>query len=218
MCAFFLAFGEVVVDAVELGFAVDRADVGVFVHWVADAEAGHAEFEFLFDFVKNRFLHEQARARAADFALVEVDALDNAFDGLVDACVVEDDVRGLAAKFECEFLFGVGEGFGDFLANVGAAGEGDFVDAGVIDDCRACLAVACHDVDDAFGETDFMEDFGEAEGGERCRFGGFENDGVAAGEGGCEFPCAHEQREVPRDDLAADADGLRVPRLSEPSV
>jgi hypothetical protein len=54
-------------------------------------------------------LHEQARARAADVPLVEVDAADDPLDGLVDGRVVEDDVRRLAAELEREPLRGAGE-------------------------------------------------------------------------------------------------------------
>jgi hypothetical protein len=58
----------------------------------------------------NAFLHEQARAGAADVALVEEDAVDDSFDGLVDGGVVEDNVRGLAAQFQREIFFVPGRG------------------------------------------------------------------------------------------------------------
>ena len=54
--------------------------------------------------VGHRLLHQQPRARAADVALVEEDAVDDALDGLVDRGVVEDDVGGLAAELEGDLL------------------------------------------------------------------------------------------------------------------
>ena len=48
----------------------------------------------------DRLLHEQPRARAAHLGLVEVDAVDDALDRLVERGVVEDDVRRLAAELE----------------------------------------------------------------------------------------------------------------------
>ena len=48
-------------------------------------------------------------------------------------------------------------------------------------------------------------EFGEEQGGERRVFGGFQDDGVAGGERGGDFPRQHQQREVPGDHRAADA-------------
>ena len=54
--------------------------------------------------IVHRFLDEQPRAGAADVALVEEDAVDDPFDGLIDRRVVEDDVGGFAAQLERVFL------------------------------------------------------------------------------------------------------------------
>ena len=53
---------------------------------------------------EDALLHEEPRAGAADFALIEVDARDDAFDGLVEARILEDDVGALAAQLEGERL------------------------------------------------------------------------------------------------------------------
>ena len=78
--------------------------------------------------VVHALLDEQARAGAADVALVEVDAVDDALDGLIDRRVGEDDVRRLAAELEREALLRPGGGALDALADLGRAGEGDLVD------------------------------------------------------------------------------------------
>ena len=49
----------------------------------------------------------------------------------------------------------------------------------------------------------------EEQRGQRRRLGGLEHDGVARGERGRDLPREHQQREVPRDDLAGDADRPR---------
>ena len=73
--------------------------------------------ELLDDDGKDGLLHEETGAGAADFALVEVDAADDALDGLVDAGVLEDDVGALAAEFEGEALErAVGAGAAQALA------------------------------------------------------------------------------------------------------
>jgi hypothetical protein len=136
-----------VLDAAQLFLAVHRADVGVLVHRVADAERGEADLEFLGDFLDDRFLNKETRAGAADFALVEVDAVDDALDGLVDGGVLEDDVGRFAAEFEGEALeLAVGArsggGLGDALADFGGAGEGDLVDERMLDERLAGAAPA----------------------------------------------------------------------------
>src|SRR5207245_4126165 len=69
-------------------------------------------------------------------------------------------------------------------------------------------AEAADDVDDAVREPRFGYQLAEAQRSERGLFGGLENDGVAAGERRTELPRGHQEREVPRDNLAADADRL----------
>jgi hypothetical protein len=96
-------------DLGELLGGVDGADVGVFVERVADAQGGDAALEAGEEIGGDAFLDEQAGAGAADVALVEEDAVDDALDGLVERGVLEDDVGRLAAEFEGEFFAAAGE-------------------------------------------------------------------------------------------------------------
>jgi hypothetical protein len=82
--ALVLAGGDERLDPLELLARVDRADVGVLVERVAEAQLLHALPQLRLDLLGDALLHEQARARAADVALVEEDALDDALDRLVD--------------------------------------------------------------------------------------------------------------------------------------
>jgi hypothetical protein len=100
---------EVFVDGAELFLAVDGADVGVLVERIAHDERAHAVLELADHFVVHAFLHEEAAAGAAHVALVEVDAVDDAFDGLVDGGVGEDDVGRFAAELERELFAGAGD-------------------------------------------------------------------------------------------------------------
>ena len=186
----------------------DGADVDGLVERVADAEAVHPAFELVVEAGGDAFLHEEARAGAADLALVEPDRIDEAFDGGVEVGVVEDDVGGFAAELQGEGFAGAGGRLADALADGGGAGEGDLVDGGV-DERGAGGAVAGDDVEDALGEARLAADLGEEEGGEGGVFGGFEDDGVPGGEGGGDLPGEHQEREVPGDDRAADAEAVR---------
>src|SRR6185312_17429661 len=82
-----LARFDEVDDLVELHLRVDRADVGVLVERVADAERLEAALELLDQRLEDRLLREEARAGAADVALVEVDAVDDALDRLVESAI-----------------------------------------------------------------------------------------------------------------------------------
>ena len=163
-------------------------------------------------------LHEQARAGAADVALVEEDAGHDALDGLVDRRVVEDDVRGLAAELEGELLVGARDRARDRLAHLGGPGERDLVDAGVLDERAARVARAGDDVDDARRQVGLPADVGEQQRGERRGLGRLEHHGVARRERRRDLPRQHEHREVPRDHLGGDAERARVgpePRVLE---
>ena len=83
---------------------------------------------------RDRFLHDQARAGAADLALVEPDGVDDAFDRAVEIRVVEDDEGRFAAELERQLFAGAGGRLADDAADLGRAGEGDLVDVRMIDD------------------------------------------------------------------------------------
>ena len=107
------------------------------------------------------------------------------------------------------FLPRAGELALDRLADLGRAGERDLVDVGVLDERGAGAAVAGDDVDDARAAARPGGGRREEERRQRGRLGRLEDDGVARRERGRDLPGQHEQREVPRDDLAGDADGPR---------
>ena len=68
------------------------------------AQRAERALQPLDDRVGDRLLDEQARTGAADVALVEEDAVDDALDRLVERRVLEDDVGRLAAELEREVL------------------------------------------------------------------------------------------------------------------
>ena len=115
----------------------------------------------------------------------------------------------LAAEFERNLLEVAGGGLQDDLADLGRTGEGDLVDVGMLGDRAAgARSHAGDDVDDAFGNAGFSDQFAQAQGRQRSLLGGLQDDRVAAGQRGSELPCGHQEREIPRNNLAADADRL----------
>ena len=192
------------------GARVDRADVGVLVQRVADAQRLDAGAQQLGELLGDRLLHQQPRPGAADVALVEEDPVDDAVDGLVERGVVVDDVGRLAAQLQREAAAGAGEAALDLLADVGGAGEGHLVQAAVPDDRRADVTGARQHVEDARRQPGVGGDLGEHQRCERGGLGGLEHDRVAARQRWGDLPRGHQQREVPRDHGADHPERARV--------
>src|SRR5436305_9404541 len=159
--ALFDAGSDELPDLLELGGGVDRADVGVLVERVADAQRREAALELCDQRLVDGLLDEEARAGAADMSLVEVDPVDDPFDRLVQRGVVEDDVRGLAAELERELLAGAGEAALDLLPHLGRAGERDLVDVPALHQRGSGAPVAGDDVDDTGRQLGLAEHVAE---------------------------------------------------------
>ena len=142
--------------------------------------------------------------------MVEIDRVRGADGGLVEIGVGEDDVRRLAAELE-RYALQVARArrLHDEVADLGRAGKRDLVDVGVRRDRgTGGLTQAGHDVDHAGWNADFGDELPETQRRERRLLGRLQHHRVAARERDAELPRRHQQREVPRDDLADDADGL----------
>ena len=88
----------------------------------------------------------------------------------------------LPPKFERDALHGVGRHLNDLFAHSGAAGEGDLVDVGMLNQRRpGGLTESGDDVDHAVGKSAGLELFGEFENGERGLLGGLEYAGATGG-------------------------------------
>src|ERR1019366_6564132 len=74
--------------------------------------------------------------------------------------------------------------------------------------CTRSFAESGDDVDDAFRNSSVEKNFAEAKRSKRRLFGGFKDDAISSRERRREFPRGHEQRKIPRNDLANDADRL----------
>ena len=115
----------------------------------------------------------------------------------------------LPPSSERNFLEIAGGSVDDQLADFGRSREGDLVDVGMRSQRSSCrLAIAGDDVDHAFGESGFHDQFAQTQRGERSLLRRLQHDGAAGGQRRTKFPRGHQQREVPRNDLADDSDRL----------
>jgi hypothetical protein len=160
-------------------------------------------------FLVDRLLHQDAASGGADFALIDEDAEERAVDGGFEIRVGKEDVGRFAAEFEGDALYRVSGLLDDDLADGGAAGEGDLVDVGMLDEWSAAgFSEAGDDVDHARRQTAVGEIVCEFESSKRSLLGGLEDAGAAGGDGRREFPRGHQQRIVPGNNLSGDADRL----------
>ena len=193
-------------DLSELLLRVDRADVGVLVQRIADAQDLDAVLQLREHGFRHAFLHEQPRAGAAHMALVEKDAVHDAFHGLVERRVVEDDVRRLAAEFHRHLLVRARERAHDDLADLRAARERDLRGERMIHHRRAGFAGAADDVHHARRQSGLLQDLAELQRGDARGLRGLDHDAVSHRQRGRDLPRHHQQRKIPRDDLADHAD------------
>ena len=92
---------------------------------------------------------------------------------------------------------------------VHATRERDLVHPRIGDQRRAGdRAIAGDDVHDAWRQIERFENLGEHQRGERRLLGRLQHHGAPGGQRRRQLPRGHQQRIVPRDDLADDADGL----------
>src|SRR5260370_13417795 len=81
----------------------------------------------------------------------------------------------------------------------------------MIDERAASFAGASQDVNHSIGQPGLLENFGEMESGDRSRLRRLQDTGVSAGKCGRKLPRRHQQRKIPGNDLAGDAEGPRFP-------
>ena len=99
--------------------------------------------------------------------------------------------------------------FANNPSDICAAGKGNFIDVGVHKG-RAGFAVACDDIHDACWHASLRADFAKYHGCHRCELGGFQHDRVPHRQRGRDFPCEHQQREIPWDYLATHAKRVAI--------
>ena len=173
-------------------------------------DALHAKLQEL---VRDGLVDQRTRRASAHLALVQREH-GEALDGLLLEVVVlfkdvlEEQRRGLAAKLEGDRDDLVRRGLVDDLAHLGGTGEGDLgntVGAG-----QRGARFLTHAVDDVqYARRDEVADqIHQVQDRRRGLLRRLEHNGVARSQRRGELPGSHEQREVPRDDLADHAERL----------
>lgn len=206
----FLAGLDVLHDSVELELANLRTLEGLLVEWVADDVLCRSFSEFLNELVVDTRLDIDSGASTAALAVVEENTKVDPRDGVLKVGVVEDNVGRLATEFKGDLLqVGLGSRLEDVSAGNGGAGKGNLVDVHVAGDgSTSGLAEAGKDVDNTGRETGLLDKGGSIQTRQRGLFGGLQDDSVTGGQGRSDLPGPHKEREVPGNDLTANANRL----------
>lgn len=153
---------------------------------------------------------EDALDTDADLSGVSECANSAAFGDKIEVGIGSNDDRGGVAKFESDF-FNAG-GRQDDAADGGAAGETDLADARVGNERGADdFAVALQKLHGLGRQAGVEEGFDQQDGGEGGLLCGFEDDGVAGGNGGGDFVGGEVKREIERRDGGDNTDGPAPP-------
>ena len=146
----------------------DRAELRAGLEPVSETRLGGPVGERRDHVIELVAMHEQAAARVAGLAGVEVDPLERAADRAVHVGVREDDVGRLAAQLEGYPLERAPRLGPDLASHLGRAGEGDLVDSRVVDERRTGLAITGEDIYHAGWEARLERQLAESHRGQRA--------------------------------------------------
>ncbi len=165
-----------------------RPEVGRRVGRVADAQGARVRHERLDERVIPPAVHVDPLRRRAHLPGVEVGGPGGTLRRDLQRLAVDvaaDDQRVLAAHLEVEASHAIDRPVGDRRPRGRRAGEGDAVDAGIIDELRANAAVARQQLHGAGRER--REERCERERGERRELRGLRDHGIASASAGASF-------------------------------
>ncbi len=120
----------------------------------------------------------------------------------------EVDVGGLATELHGGGDQLVGGAAQDMGAHLGGSGKRQLLDPVAGGECLARLGAEAVDHVDHPGRQDVLDEIHHQHDGDRGLFGGLEHAAAAGRQHRGQLPGRHQQREVPRDDLADHPDGL----------
>ena len=125
------------------------------------------------------------------------DTVGRPVNGLLEICIVEDDVRALSAKLKGDVLeVTLGCGLHDLPADEGRTSECDLLDATVFADrLTDSVSISDNEVEDTGREASFADHVSGHESGQGSQLGGLHDDGVSGGESRTDFPAPHQDCE-----------------------
>jgi len=187
-----------------------RALESVFCKGVTDDVLGGTLLESLDELVVDAFLNVDTATGTAALSVVEEDTEVDPRNGIVDVCIVKDNVWRLATKLKGDLLqVGASSGLHDLATDNGGASEGNLVNVHVSGNGgTSSLAKSRNDINDTWWEASLLDELGSVETRQWGLLSGLENDSVTASNGGTDLPGPHEEGKVPWNDLTANTNLL----------
>ena len=167
--------GDCLTNACLLRAAGDRAQTGGGIHRVAQGPILGGFDRQSLDLLAAAFRHDQPGKGGANLARVDKSLTQRRGDGLFHVGIIQDDVGGLSAQFQSDFLEPRGRRPGDCPAAAGRSGKRNHVDIGMRNQSFAGLATADDQVEDAGGRACVVKNFRQNDRVQRRHFARLQN-------------------------------------------
>ena len=209
------AFADALVDVTQHLFLVHLGDHGTHLGGIvggrADLQRLDAGLEFFHQRIGGLFAHgDRDRDCHAALAGGAIARAHQRVGCLVHVGVGHDHHVVLGAAQGLHALAVGGAARIDIFGDRGGADKADRLDVGMVEQRVDGELVAVDDVEHAFGETGFLEQFPGQHRCGRIALGGLQDKGVSAGNGDGVHPHRHHGREVERGDAGDHAQWLAV--------
>ncbi len=208
-CTLVEAFPDVGGHLVAVGRRNEGARFGVLVKRSAETDLAGASDQLVDEPLGDGFLDEEPGTGGAHLTGMDEGGIERVVEGGVEIGVGEDDVRVLATQLQRHLLDGARRRRGDPLAGLQAAREGHHVDVGVLGQGRAHDGAGTqHEVGDALGKAQGIEEVHHQDGRVRSQFAGFQDEGAPRTECRRNLPGGLQEGIVPRGDEPAHPHGF----------
>lgn len=128
-----LALFNVAQDLLKLAFVDLRTLEGILVEGVTNLVLQGTLLEGSDELIVDLLLDNDTRTSTANLAVIVVDTVVHPGNGIVEICICEDDIGGLATKLEGNLLeVTLSSGLEDLTTNESRTSEGDLVNAHVV--------------------------------------------------------------------------------------
>ena len=155
-------------------------------------------------------MNEDSASCNAALTLVKIEANLRLSDGNINVSIIQNDVSRFATKLKGNALQVVLVGMThDLISNFCGSSKSDLINIRVLSESlSSSWAITWKNVNNTFGEASFQNELADTESSKRSLLSRLQHNCVTGSKSRSEFPCHHQSREVPWDDLGTDTDGL----------
>lgn len=135
---------------------------------------------------------------------------DDGVDGVLSVSVWQDDAVVLGSHIDLHSLEGLGSLLVDVVSGLVSSDEGDGLDIGVLGDVLGGVETSVDELEDTLGDSDFLDELGQVDGGVGDSFGRLEDEGVSESDGVREHPQWDHAGEVEWSNTSTNSQGESV--------